>query len=434
MDAKNFKIWLTENDMDNNELFRESLKCYSINANRASYLLSYLGFLDYIKNLIIQFDGVPNSYKEESSDECAQSKWKKRKENLYIDSKWEEQVIGYILENDKSNIFRLKNEIIKEFETKRIIRNACAHNKKRPVTTSTIEDLWDFIVYSNPYFVINGTDELFKENLQKILDFLSFKDYKEEIKVVYNYYSKLQNNEREKCFDFLLKLLEEKITELNSSEALKRLNILLEYVLENKENEEYIWIKNKDKAIDIYFFLNLEGYNDLRNEKKDIIKYSYENSDDIIEILYKSTNNCKINNFIFLIYLDNNFFKWWNILDKVTSKKYDLVLEKEIKEILIDKNNIMQMCKNLECLYYYNNGYTTKSTNTLDFLKYHEYLNKIKIIFELMIEFNIENEYINDLKSRCKKILGNEHERDNFGRLFDLFENNRNLSDWIHKA
>ena len=49
MVVKQFKQWLVGNDLDNNELFNESIKCYQVEAYKAAYLFSYLGFIDYFK-------------------------------------------------------------------------------------------------------------------------------------------------------------------------------------------------------------------------------------------------------------------------------------------------------------------------------------------------------------------------------------------------
>lgn len=61
MDLRNFKIWLVKNNLDDNELFDQSIKCYQIEANKAAYLHSYLGFVDFIKNVIVNYPGIPKA-------------------------------------------------------------------------------------------------------------------------------------------------------------------------------------------------------------------------------------------------------------------------------------------------------------------------------------------------------------------------------------
>ena len=61
-------------------LFGEAIKCYSIEAYRASLLLSYLGFLTYIKEMIMNSQ-KPNNIKN--------SRWDNITKELTNENKWE---------------------------------------------------------------------------------------------------------------------------------------------------------------------------------------------------------------------------------------------------------------------------------------------------------------------------------------------------------
>lgn len=436
MDAKGFKKWLLENDLDNNELFEESLRCYSINANKASFLYSYLGLLDYVANVILEYDGIPNSYSKKES--VTDDRWKNRIKDLDSDDKWETAVFNFIQEK-KYNIFYLKDEIIDEFNSKRNIRNTCAHNKRRLITTSTVEDLWDFIEYSCQYLVIDGTIDFFKERLINELKYLEMQDYKIKVEETYKIYSNLIFEDRKECFSWLVNLLNEKIHDYPYNNIqrnkLKRINILFDYIFENRYSEEYTWMKNKNKLIDLYLYLNIDRYDHLMSTKTDLMEFCYQDlfinsTNKVINNcygLYKSENCDRINKFLNYIYTESFFLQWWNLLDKFISENETLFISKEIKEKLISPDNLKLIFEDIKCLYTYNNGFNISKTDTLDYLKYCDYLNKIKIILELDKEFNIDSEDIIDLKERCKKIINDKYQKDNFESLFNLFNNNQNF-------
>lgn len=429
MYIKEIKLWLVENNLDNNELFSESLKCYSVGANKAAYLYSYLAFLDYIKNVVLSYGTAPKSY-EEKFKENPENKWKEKIKNLDSDDKWEEETLNFIKEGTDTNVFRLKDDIRTEFLSKRDIRNTCAHNKTRTITTATFEDLWDFIKYSKPYFVINGSVQLLKENLEKILNYLTHDDYNNKIKEIYSTYYKSQSEDKKEYFDWLLKLLKDSLSEFDDTKT-SRLNILMEYIFENKENEEYRWIKNKDIFFDIYLYFSIEKYYKLCNKKEDLIEYSYKHINVISDILHSSSNYCKINEFMNLIYLESEFSDWWNLLDKLTSHKEDYNMSENIKKILLHSENIDKIFYDLSNLYTYNGWSGRQETSTLDFMEYNKYLNKIKIVLTLEKENITEYEKIIGLKERCKKILKDDNNKDNFSTMFTYFEKYQELLKWI---
>lgn len=59
MELREFKKWIIDNGFENNELFQEALVCYCNRANRAAYMLSYLAFIEYLKERILDYKGIP---------------------------------------------------------------------------------------------------------------------------------------------------------------------------------------------------------------------------------------------------------------------------------------------------------------------------------------------------------------------------------------
>src|SRR5690606_38212653 len=86
---------------DSKILFEESLLCYRIKAYRASLLFSYLGFLTFIKELIIK------SKKPETFDE---GRWELLVRCLNNEDEWEEKVYKE-LTNSKNPLFNISEAL-----------------------------------------------------------------------------------------------------------------------------------------------------------------------------------------------------------------------------------------------------------------------------------------------------------------------------------
>ena len=171
MDIKQFKKWLIDNGLEEDDLFSEALKCYQIEAYKASFLYSYLGFVNFIKEIILNYKGVPEKIKAVNGND-AEKKWKNKIQELDSEEQWETKTFTFIVMGTEENIFLLKDSIRNEFIQKKVLRNVCAHNKQRKIAINTVEDLWDFIEYSKPYFVINGTVKMLKDQFAKIIKFI----------------------------------------------------------------------------------------------------------------------------------------------------------------------------------------------------------------------------------------------------------------------
>ncbi|MED1512709.1 hypothetical protein [Bacillus proteolyticus] len=89
-----FETWIKEQHISEEALilFDEFIKCYRVGAYRASFLMSYLGFMKSLRDRLLK-SGKPNlSHIEE---------WKKTINDLRNDKIWEETVIKTIEEKTK---------------------------------------------------------------------------------------------------------------------------------------------------------------------------------------------------------------------------------------------------------------------------------------------------------------------------------------------
>lgn len=134
-----------------NYLFQESIKCYKIEAYRASLLFSYLGFLTYIKEVII------SSRKPTDIDE---SRWNDLLRKINNDDYWEQRVFDE-LNNNSSCIFKFNDSIRQQIRYWKDRRNDCAHFKDNEINQSHVEMFWVFIKSNLNKISVEGS----KENL-----------------------------------------------------------------------------------------------------------------------------------------------------------------------------------------------------------------------------------------------------------------------------
>ena len=117
-------------------LFEEAYLCYTVKANRASLLLSYLGFLTIIKERII------SSKKKQN---ISIQRWDHILKELNDDDKWEKRVFEELNNSSSTSIFNISPSIRKEIGYWKDRRNDCAHYKENEINHNHVEALWSFI-------------------------------------------------------------------------------------------------------------------------------------------------------------------------------------------------------------------------------------------------------------------------------------------------
>jgi hypothetical protein len=431
MELREFKIWLIDNRLDDNELFNESIKCYQIEAYKAAYLYSYLGYMNYIKKVIIDFSGIPKkvriSYSKKMVSEIDKI-WKKRLETLDSEDNWESETFNFIKQGMNTNIFQLKDNIRNEFITKKDLRNVCAHNKTRTITNTTVDDLWDFIKYSKPYFVVNGSLELWKERFMQIIKFTEVEKHEFELWQLSDEYKKWQVSERKSTFNWLLDQLD-KAYESMDRNILECTNIFLEKVFDSNTNDEYEWIK--DDKIVLYCKLNIDNYKYSINENN-IHKYVYENIHHVIELMSTCNRDDKIRETLKLIYSNKNFDEWWKILKNLVDSNNGFKLDEDIMNIIVENNKIDEIFKKFqEKLYTYKTGYGNQyNTNTFDYCNFSCYREEIMILLILIKNGKVKGDEADDLVRRSKELL--ELKESNYSWMINYFEKENDIYDWLN--
>jgi hypothetical protein len=437
MNLKNFKKWLIDNELESNDLFEESLKCYSIEAFKAAYLYSYLGFMDLIKKTIIDYPRVPNAFSQKhlsKTQDEVYDLWRKQLIGINSQDAWEDNIFKIINEGLPYNIFQLKDYIRQEFQDKRNRRNVSAHNKNRDITEVTVEDLWDFINYSKPYLVINGSVELWKESFDKVIKFVEKKNHESEILNLYNDYCKLQEADKELIFDWILKKLKSSLDYIDDN-SVECLNIFLKNIFYSNKSTEFEWIK--DERIILFCSLIYDKFM-YAIDKKIIQEFTYDNSNTFLNIAIPWATEQKICEFLTYIYSDKAIQEWWRIFKAIMATNHEFMIDEKIQDIIVSSElykEILEELKNNS--YSYKTSYSTKRqiTDTFDYRSFQYYSEEVNILLLLAKNEKITGEDVIDLIVRCKRVIdmdySNSNVANNYLSICLFFQQDKDLFEWL---
>ncbi len=178
------------------DLMEEAVTCYKVGAYRSAYLMSYLAFKTTIRERVLNAskpDGIEDRcWKEQILAHLEnENKWEETLNNIVIATKDEGKGVGAVFKYTNSE--RIKNR----YEYWKNIRNSCAHAKDEHITSSTVEQFWNYmqddlsefyvlggkqylldkLCYNYKYFQTVGKDKL--ENTLKDISIIYKKDIKE---------------------------------------------------------------------------------------------------------------------------------------------------------------------------------------------------------------------------------------------------------------
>lgn len=145
---------------DIQEMFKESEKCFKVEAYRAALLFAFSAFLKVLSRKIIEC-GRPSSVTEgEWGDTCAK---------LSSDDSLEEHVLKCI--QSKDNKYFFINQSLKDQVTSwKTLRNACAHWKDDLIDEFTVENFYSFILFNQYKFSIKTSAENAVNELLSVFD------------------------------------------------------------------------------------------------------------------------------------------------------------------------------------------------------------------------------------------------------------------------
>jgi hypothetical protein len=248
------------------ELYKESIVCYKAGAYRASLIMSYLAFLESIKNKVIV---------AERPDEVLDSTWRKIQENILKEDEWDRNTFEVLTQEDfeipngtgtiKKKVFDLSGSLRRELEYWRDRRNDCAHYKKNQITSSHIESFWSFIKSNYKKINMYGSRETL---LKKIGDYIEL-----NIKI-----------EDQRVKEILKKISQEVKNENDAEEVILALELLL-------GEGKFHWFLYKEEMSDIlHYLLSLEeeniknGIEKYLNSKESIVFFLERNIQSLVEL------------------------------------------------------------------------------------------------------------------------------------------------------
>lgn len=452
MDLRAFKEWIIENDFENNELFQESLICYCNRAYKAAYMFSYLAFIEYLRDIIIEYKGVPIKFEEKWREKKNDSKgevekkafirdqWNKILNDLRNEDNWDNAVKNIINEAEY-NIFCYDAKIRSEFEVKKNHRNVCAHNKERMISYATVEDLWDFIAYIKPLSVINGTSKYLIKMLVDIIQFCNRDEYKEKAHEIYRFYSKIMGDEKKKVFVEICK----KINLYYPVDSNAFLIELFELIFHKHCAEEYQWVGDWEE---IEMFMKINVCNYTREIDKVRFYKMLETRDDQWSrfnlygptTIFMNGHNFELKKkFLLDMFNSENHYTNWNNMLLASDDWEKYIFDDKILSIIKKHENIESVLSEIKRLYTYDNGYNeNKKTSTFDYSNF-AYNNKItrKIMLLLVLamknKIDTTNKDIEELIKRCKMVIAYADIDSNCSYMSNNFKINSEVFSWLQE-
>lgn len=154
-----FEIWLKQNESllypDTIGLFKDSLKCFKNDIDRPSYLLAYQGMMVQIRENI-KHSKMPEGFPLQE--------WKDLLKNLNDPNDWDNANYKAVVKQNPHLILVIPDNVRKEFEHWRNLRNVCAHYKEYCFVKAHTLTLYAFIVqYLLNISVEGGMNTLIKD-------------------------------------------------------------------------------------------------------------------------------------------------------------------------------------------------------------------------------------------------------------------------------
>ncbi len=159
-----FENWINSQNYpeEASVLFSESILCYKIGAYRASIIMSYLGMQTVIRKRVLIVKETP--------EKLETNKWNLIQKNLKNESEWDKEVYELANRNIDKNPFQVSDDIRKQYEYWRTIRNTCAHAKDDKIDSAHVDTFWLFIESCLNKYIINGGKNYIKNEILKHLN------------------------------------------------------------------------------------------------------------------------------------------------------------------------------------------------------------------------------------------------------------------------
>ncbi|SDZ38875.1 hypothetical protein [Bacillus sp. 166amftsu] len=353
-----FETWIKEQNISEDALilFEESIQCFRVGAYRASFLMSYLGFMKALRDRLLKSD---------KPDLIHQEDWMKIKNDLRDDKIWEEIVLKTTQEKEKkkqkqvskevprNKVYLINNDLMEEIPYWRKKRNECAHAKETIINYSQVETFWLFLQSNLAKFVVNGGKEALLDKIKKHFDPVYTKPYSDCTYLIKDIPLVVKPHE----IPELLKEIYEKYVEINELIPDKSAYLFwkaIAYSTDSKINKSFLEFIESDHD---YFSVFIALFPDKLNE--------FSSNESLIRIFWKKLLFGRINFFAdtywelisivlrnewippeeiepFINKIYNNFLNWSNPEPEQTKVLKCYGFLKTIKKHIFESGNLNQ--------------------------------------------------------------------------------------------
>lgn len=310
-----FESWYKNNSINKEtlSLFDEGIMCYRVGAYRAAFIMTYLGLQIAIKNRILSATYKPNN--------MPQSKWNDIINRLQDDRMWDYEVFNIVNMKQPDSVFVIGDDIRKQYDYWRNIRNDCAHAKSNIIDYPHVEAFWLFIQANYDKFVVNGGRQGLMEKIKKHYDIRYTSPYAKVSYIVEAIKSSVNNNE---IVDFLEEIY------LFFSEDLKLWNVFSSKHIGHSFWEEIAYSEDTSLRESLYEFV--------KREKGIFVNFIIEYTDKFYEfILDDKFIRIFWNDWIWDVFKNNNKTGWRCVNTLIGNQVIPEEEQKGFIKILINK-------------------------------------------------------------------------------------------------
>ena len=158
-----FNLWLEAQELDvsSRTLFDEALRCYSVEAYRASLVFSYLGLLRTVAYRLMVSE-APVGFPIPS--------WEKIQRELRDDQLWEPTAFDSLMVERPASLFLIGADLRQELAYWRARRNDAAHAKSNEISAPHVEAFWLFVRSAFRKLIVAGGRNGLLERIRRHLD------------------------------------------------------------------------------------------------------------------------------------------------------------------------------------------------------------------------------------------------------------------------
>lgn len=146
----NFENWLSNQNFSatSKNIFQEAIICYRAQAYRASMVMSYIGFINVLKERML-ISTVPSGINP--------AHWTNILRDIQDDDKWDAVIKDATQQKNPAPVFPISDDLRQQIIYWKNRRNDCAHYKTNDIEYYHIETFWKFLENNLPKLIVNGS-------------------------------------------------------------------------------------------------------------------------------------------------------------------------------------------------------------------------------------------------------------------------------------